>query len=127
MLDTSVLVDLAHLTEADLPTTGVVTAVSLAELLQGIHVTADAAIRAERIDHARAIERMFPKPLPFDAAAAHMYASLVALVVAAARNPRARRMDLMIAATAAVNELPLYTRDPTDFRGLDSRLTVVPV
>jgi len=33
----------------------------------------------------------------------------------------------MIAAIAAVNRLPLYTRHPTDFAGLDSLTTVVAV
>lgn len=33
----------------------------------------------------------------------------------------------MIAATASVHDLPLFTRNPDDFEGLESALTVVPV
>jgi predicted nucleic acid-binding protein len=33
----------------------------------------------------------------------------------------------MIAATAASLGLPLYTRNPDDFKGLESQLNVVPV
>ncbi|MFF3392271.1 hypothetical protein ACFYW1_15260 [Streptomyces sp. NPDC002669] len=43
------------------------------------------------------------------------------------RDPRPRRMDLMIAAIASVRGLPLYTRDADDFKGLEGALTVVPV
>jgi hypothetical protein len=33
----------------------------------------------------------------------------------------------MIAATAAAHGLPLYTRNPDDFRGLDSAVTVIAI
>lgn len=36
-------------------------------------------------------------------------------------------MDLMIAAIASVQGLPLFTRNADDFKGLDSSLTVVAV
>lgn len=49
------------------------------------------------------------------------------LVVAEGRNPKPRKCDLMIAAIASVNDLPLYTRDPDDFKGLDPVLTVMAV
>ena len=66
-------------------------------------------------------------PLPFTTATAARYGSLVALVLAVGRDPRPRRLDLMIAATASDARLPLYTRNPKDFTGLDPMLTVVPV
>ncbi|MDR1768125.1 MAG: hypothetical protein LBR32_06835 [Propionibacteriaceae bacterium] len=38
-----------------------------------------------------------------------------------------RVADLMIAATAAVEGLPVYTTNPDDFAGLDPLVEVVPV
>jgi hypothetical protein len=46
-------------------------------------------------------------------------------VRAAGREPRGRASDLMIAATAASNELPLYTANPDDFKGAEALLRVV--
>ncbi len=36
-------------------------------------------------------------------------------------------MDLMIAAIASVHDLPLYTRNPKDFTGLESLVRVIVV
>lgn len=49
---------------------------------------------------------------------------MYALVRAARRPPRGRLADLMIASVAAANQLPLYTRNPKDFTGLDALITV---
>jgi predicted nucleic acid-binding protein len=65
--------------------------------------------------------------VPFDRGAARRYGTLVALTIAASRNPRPRRIDLMIAATAAAHGLPLFTRNPDDFRGLDAAVTIIAV
>lgn len=67
------------------------------------------------------------EPLPFDADAAARYGSLVALTLAAKRDPRPRRIDLMIAAIASSRGLPLYTRNTDDFIGLEDLVTIVPV
>ncbi|OLT09200.1 hypothetical protein BJF78_31180 [Pseudonocardia sp. CNS-139] len=64
-------------------------------------------------------------PLPFDHEAAARYGTLVAMTVAADRNPRPRRTDLMIAAIASSRGLPLYTRNGHDFGHLDGTLAVV--
>ena len=47
--------------------------------------------------------------------------------IALGQKPRRRAADLMIAATAIVAELPLYTTNPDDFVGLDHLVTVIPV
>jgi predicted nucleic acid-binding protein len=49
-----------------------------------------------------------------------------AAVVAAGRKARGRRAtDLLIAATALAHDLPLYTRNPDDFAGLDHLVEIV--
>jgi predicted nucleic acid-binding protein len=45
----------------------------------------------------------------------------------AKRDPRPRRMDLMIAAIASAHDLPLFTRNIDDFAGLEDMVTVIPV
>jgi predicted nucleic acid-binding protein len=54
------------------------------------------------------------EPLPFDADAARAYARIFAATRAAGQTSQARLADLLIAATAAANELPVYTRNARD-------------
>ncbi|MFT7648726.1 MAG: putative nucleic acid-binding protein [Candidatus Poriferisodalaceae bacterium] len=43
----------------------------------------------------------------------------------AGRKPRgARAVDLLIAAAALAEDIPLYTRNPDDFQALDDLITV---
>lgn len=126
VLDTSVVIDLDHLTAATLPNIATVPSVVLAELGAGIHAATDPIERAHRVDRLQRVSLQF-ESLPFDEAASQQYALLVAHVIAAGRNPHPRRFDLLIGATAASNQLPLYTRNPKDFEGLENALTVIPV
>jgi len=98
----------------------------MAELAFGLHTTTDPSERAVRVERLQQAEALF-NPLPFTAATARRFGQAVGLVIAAGRNPRPRRQDMMIAATASVHRLPLFTRNANDFRGLDSILTVVSV
>lgn len=66
-------------------------------------------------------------PLPFDSEAARAYGRVFAATRASGRTSRARLADLLIASTAAANGLPLYTRNPGDFAGLDEIVTVIAV
>jgi hypothetical protein len=66
-------------------------------------------------------------PIPFDAEAARIYGRVCAAVIGTGGMPRRRVADLMIAAIAIAEELPLLTTNPEDYKGLDGRLTVVPV
>ena len=59
---------------------------------------------------------------------ARAYGRIVEAVVAARRKHRgARSLDLLIAATALANQLPLYTRNPDDFAGLESLIDIVAI
>ncbi|MBV9023590.1 MAG: type II toxin-antitoxin system VapC family toxin [Streptomycetaceae bacterium] len=126
VLDTCAYIDLDLLDPADLPTVPELTAVTLAELHQGVAMAKDPATRAARIEKLGAAVADFD-PLPFDGDAAARYGTLVALILAARRDPRPRKMDLMIAAIASVRGLPLFTRNAEDFRSLDSTVTVVAI
>jgi predicted nucleic acid-binding protein len=64
-------------------------------------------------------------PLPYDQGAARLYGQICAAVRAAGRQPRRRASDLMMAATAASNQLPLYTANPDDFKGAEGLVEVV--
>ncbi|MGQ0838866.1 type II toxin-antitoxin system VapC family toxin [Actinokineospora sp.] len=124
VLDTCAYIDLDLIDPAMLPAIPEITAVSMAELYQGVAMAKDVAIRAARTEKLGAAIVEFD-PLPFDRAAAARYGTLVALTVSANRDPRPRRMDLMIAAVASSRDLPLYTRNAADFAGLDDLVTVI--
>ncbi|MBF6087456.1 type II toxin-antitoxin system VapC family toxin [Nocardia cyriacigeorgica] len=124
ILDTCAYLDLGLLDPEALPTLPQITAITLAELQQGVAMARDAAERAVRTEQLAAAIVEFD-PLPFDEAAATRYGTLVALTIAAGRNPRPRRMDLLIAATASARGLALYTRNGADFRGLESMVDIV--
>lgn len=126
VLDTSVIIDLEQLAEAELPAQSAVATVTLAELGAGLHTARDPVERAARLTRLQVVEASFD-PLPFDTPAARRYTNFVALVIAAGQSPRPRRLDLMIAATASGNGLPLYTRNPKDFEALQQAMTIVPV
>jgi toxin FitB len=123
VLDTCTYIDLPVLEEDALPVHPELTAISLAELQQGVAMAKDPFTRAARSEVLGAAVAEF-EPLPFDGDAAARYGSLVALVLSAGRDPRPRRLDLMIGAIASSRNLPLYTRNPADFKGLDALLTV---
>ncbi|MFD5204620.1 type II toxin-antitoxin system VapC family toxin [Streptomyces sp. NPDC058375] len=124
VLDTCTYIDLGVLEPERLPELPALTALSLAELQQGVAVAKDPLVRAARMEKLGAAVADF-EPLPFDAEAAARYGTLVALVLAARRDPRPRRIDLMIASIASVRDLPLFTRNADDFKGLESAVTVV--
>ncbi|WP_431043428.1 PIN domain-containing protein [Streptomyces sp. P1-3] len=126
ILDTCAYIDLDLLGPADLPAVPELTAITLAELHQGVAMAKDPASRAARMEKLGAARADFD-PLPFDDDAAARYGTLVSLVLAARRDPRPRKLDLMIAAIASVRGLPLFTRNADDFKGLDSAVTIVAI
>ncbi|WP_308164181.1 type II toxin-antitoxin system VapC family toxin [Nonomuraea sediminis] len=126
LIDTNMLILLDELNVTELPAEIVIRAVTMAELAAGPHFATDPDERAKRIERLQNAEALFD-PLPFDTRAARRYGHIVAATIAAGRNPKPRRVDLMIAAIASVNQLPLYTVNPDDFKDLDSLVPVFPV
>jgi len=127
LVDTSVVIDLDHIDAERLPRELAISAITMAELAAGPHSTADAGERARRQDRLQRAEANFD-PLPFDGDAARAYGRIYAAILVAGRKaggPRA--VDLLIASTAVAANLPLYTRNVDDFRGLEDLLTVVGV
>jgi predicted nucleic acid-binding protein len=122
-----VIIDLESVDPHELPLEVAVSAVSMAELAAGPHATSDPDERARRQDRLQRAEAAFD-PLPFDNEAARAYGRVFASVMAAGRKARgARAVDLLIAATALAAELPLYTRNGEDLRGLEQVLEIVVV
>jgi len=124
LLDTSVVVSLGGLTDsAGLPARCFVSAITLAELSVGPLVAKGAAERATRQSVLQQVEADF-RPIPFDDRAARAFGLVAAQLRASGRNAGARAYDALIAATAVANDLPVFTRNPDDFAGIES-LTVV--
>ena len=123
VLDTSVVI---ARDVGPLPGELAISAATLAELHFGVLVTTDDAVRAERLRRLSVLHRRFDA-LPLDEAVAASYGQLAAAVVAAGRQPRARTMDLLIAATAHAHGARLYTRNAADLRGADELVEVVAV
>ncbi|HEX3783515.1 MAG TPA: type II toxin-antitoxin system VapC family toxin [Pseudonocardiaceae bacterium] len=126
VLDTCVYIDLDILDPAVLPVVPEITAITMAELHQGLAMAKNATARAARTEKLGAAIVDFD-PLPFDGDAATRYGSLVALTLEAKRDPRPRRMELMIAAIASACDLPFYTRNEEDFKGLGDLVEVIEV
>jgi predicted nucleic acid-binding protein len=127
LIDTSVLIEIERFPADALPGEVAVSAITFAELAAGPHATDDPAERARRQDRLQRAEATF-EPIPFDGSTARAYGLVYAATVSAGRKARGRRaVDLLIAATAVAAELPVYTRNPTDFGGLEGLLEVVTV
>ncbi len=132
LVDTNILILRDRIDIAELPDEMAANAMTLAELSAGPHLVRpestqydEHAERARRIDVLQRVENEFD-PIPFGAEAARLYGRITAGVVAIGRTRR-RAVDLMIAATAAAEGLPLYTSNPDDYKGLDHIITLVPV
>jgi toxin FitB len=121
LLDTSIVIaaDVGGL-EGELA----ISSVTLAELHFGVLIAKTAETRAERLRRLSVLQRQFDA-LPLDEAVAASYGQIAAAVVQAGRQPRARTMDLLIAATAHAHSARLYTRNPDDFVGADKYVEIV--
>ncbi|MQA26779.1 MAG: PIN domain-containing protein [Micromonosporaceae bacterium] len=135
LLDTNIMILRKQIDPEELPAEMAISAITLAELSAGPHEVRgndeqrgydEHAERARRLDVLQRAENEFD-PIPFDAEAARIYGRVCAAIVSAGRKPRRRVADLMIAAIAVAEDLPLFTTNPDDFTGLEKLLTVVPV
>ncbi|MFT3822157.1 MAG: type II toxin-antitoxin system VapC family toxin [Rubrivivax sp.] len=131
LLDTNILILRRWIAPEQLPREVAISTITLAELSAGVHLVRgeDDQARAERARRAevlRGAEAEFD-PIPFDADAARVFGRISAAVADAGRSPRRRATDLMIAAVAAAQGLPLFTTNPGDFAGLEGIVDLVPV
>ncbi len=135
LLDTNIVILRKWVDPQELPEEMAISAVTLAELSAGPHEVRrndaqnaydEHAERARRLEILQRAESEFD-PVPFDAEAARLFGRVTAAVIAVGRKPRRRVVDLMIAATAIAEGLPLFTTDPGDFAGLDGLVRVIPV
>lgn len=125
LLDTSVLVDppTAQLVSQHADELAV-SVIAIAELQYGVTAANDPLVQSRRRQRIQDILDQFDV-LPFDLATAEYYGVMATLIRQHGRNPRARRMDLQIAATAVRHGLPLLTRNIEDFAGLEPAVTVI--
>ena len=123
LLDTSVVIDFDLIDSARLPDEAAISAVTVAELAAGPHAARDATERARRQDRLQWTASRWD-PLPVDTEVARAYGRVYAAVRESGRSSRRRFGDLLIAATALAHEIPLCTRNPDDFTGLEPLITI---
>ena len=126
LLDTSVIIDPPRHGIASFADVVSISAMTVAELHSGVGVSADPVDQLHRRQRLRLVLDTYDV-LPFDAEVAEFYGLLANVVRQAGRNPRPRRMDLLIAATAVRHGFSLATRNAADLRHLERVLTVIDV
>jgi predicted nucleic acid-binding protein len=125
ILDTSILIaqeeDAA--VEAAIPSEAAISVVTLAELHYGVLAAKTDIVKQIRLRRLGVIEATF-QPIPIDATVARAYAAVAQAVKLAGGAPRARVMDLWIAATALAENVPVFTRNREDFKTLEQLIDV---
>ena len=121
VLDTSVLIAGGL---DDLPGELAISAISIAELTFGVLVASTPESKSRRLRLLTSLTARFD-PLPVDGDVAASYGQLAALTKEAGRQPRARTMDLLIAATAHAHGAQLATFNVDDFWPLWPELVLV--
>lgn len=109
LLDTSVLIGATPPGEVK----AAISVASLTELHYGVLVAADDDERARRVDRLAVVESAFD-PLPITPEIARAWGRLASAVTQRGGHPRRRQIDLAIAATALVEQVPLLTHDLAD-------------
>ena len=111
VLDTSVLI--ADIAPMDVE--AAISVVSITELHFGALLAGNNDERARRTDRLAVVEATFD-PLPVSVEVARAWGRLAAAVAQRGGKPRRRQLDLAIAATATVEQVPLLTLNLADFR-----------
>jgi predicted nucleic acid-binding protein len=124
LLDTSCVIDLPDRLD-ELAEAAAVSTLTIAELAYGLHHD-DPLVSAAREARYRQILNEFD-PMPYSARAAHLYGAIAASVRRAGRNPRPRRIDLMLASVAADLNAVLLTRNLDDFVAIGDIVRVIAV
>ncbi len=100
---------------------------TLAELSAGPHAATNELERSRRQDRLQRFEAQVDA-LPFESRCARAYGQVYAAVAATGRKAGgARTVDLMIAATALVHGLALYTLNAKDLAGVEEFVEIVDV
>ena len=124
LLDTSCVI--AYPEHLDtLADTAAISTLTVAELAFGLHHD-DPMATAAREARYRDVLSDFD-PVPYSTRAAHLYGAIAASVRRSGRNPRPRRIDLMLASVAAELGAVLLTRNPADFAGAGNIINVIAV
>jgi toxin FitB len=110
VLDTSVLIG----KDAPSDVEAAISVVSITELHFGVLVASDPDERARRADRLAVVEATFD-PLPVTVEIARAWGRLAAAVAQRGGKPRRRQLDLVIAATAQSEGVPLLTHNLADF------------
>ena len=92
-----------------------ISAITAAELLLGVHLASDMAIRINRHAFVDNILRSIPS-LAFDAKVARTYAEIYAYFFKPRCKATANVHDLQIAATALTYDFPILTNNIKDFK-----------
>lgn len=127
LIDTSVVIGYERVDPRRLPDELSISTLTLAELSAGPLAAEEDLERARRQERLQRFESGVDS-LPFTEGCARAYGHVYAAGMATGRKPRgARAVDLMIAATAMAHELPLYTLNAKDLRGLEQLIEIVDV
>lgn len=101
-----------------------VSSVSYSELTMGLHATNDLAAYKRRLARFDALVETFGPGIPYDDQSVRAYGRLLAAVVERGGEPKAHRLDRMIAATALAHGLVLVTRNIAHFRLVEGLVDV---
>lgn len=126
LIDTSVAIRLETAELRCLSTALATSALTIAELVAGPLAAGHDLERQQRRRHRLRWIEASTEVLHFDLRCAHAYAQIYENVRRVGRKPRgSRTVDLLIAATALAHDLPLYTLNAKDLRGLDDLIKIV--
>jgi predicted nucleic acid-binding protein len=127
LLDTSVVIGSEEVDMALLPAEVAISSLTLAELTVGPFTARGDLTCIRRQNRLQRFE-LGVAAFPFDSRCARSYGQIYVATASAGRKPRGSRIvDLMIAATALAHDLPLYTLNRRDLRGLEDLIEIVDI